>query len=260
MQDSWKSGDPYEYYMGRWSKLVAELFVDWLSPRSGLRWLDVGCGSGVLSKVLIKRCKPETITAIDQSECFVSTTQKRLGSMAKCMMGNALSLPLNNSSVNMAVAGLVLNFLPEPEQALTEMKRVTTKGGTVAVYIWDYAGIMEFLNHFWNVTVELDPTVSELHEGRRFTKCNVEELNATFNCVGFSNIEATSLEIATKFSNFDDYWIPFLGGQGPAPTYVSKIGGSKRIGLKNALLQRLPINEDGSISLSARAWAIKGIV
>jgi len=198
LKESWQSGDPYEYFMGRWSKLVAELFVDWISPRSGLRWLDVGCGSGALSEAIINRCKPETFTAIDQSEGFVSTAQKRLGNKATCNVGNALSLPLDDSSVNMSVSGLVLNFLPDPEKALTEMKRVTTKGGTVAVYVWDYAGIMEFLNYFWDVAVEQDPNVLELHEGRRFTKSSAEDLSAAFRRVGFFNVEATSLEIATK--------------------------------------------------------------
>lgn len=90
MNDSWQSGDPYEYYMGRWSKLVAELFVDWLSPRSGLRWLDVGCGSGALSEAFINMHNPEAVTAIDQSEGFVSTAQQRLGNKDKCKVGNAI--------------------------------------------------------------------------------------------------------------------------------------------------------------------------
>jgi len=260
MQDAWQSGDPYEYYMGRWSKLVAELFVDWLSLQSRLRWLDAGCGSGALSETIINKCNPKLVTAIDQSEGFVNTAQKRLGDRAECKVGNVLSLPLDDSSVDITVAGLLLNFIPEPENALAEMKRVTAKGGTVAVYIWDYAGMMEFLNIFWDVAVELNPDISNLHEGRRFSNSNTDALQADFKRAGISKLESAPLEITTYFSNFDDYWRPFLGGQGPAPTYVSNLNEIERRQIRDVLMQRLPVQQDGSILLSARAWAVKGVV
>lgn len=260
MKDSWQSGDPYEYYMGRWSKLVAESFVDWVSPKAGLRWLDVGCGSGALSEVVISKYHPEVIIAIDQSEGFVNTAQERLGPKAKCKVGDALSLPVEDSSIDMAVSGLVLNFIPEPEKALAEMRRVTTNGGTVAAYIWDYAGEMDFLNYFWDVAVELNPNAANLHEGHRFAKSNAEELSAAFVRVGFAEVETAPVEISMNFTDFDDYWKPFLGGQGPAPTYVLKLENSERQKLREALMRRLPVKEDGSILLSARAWAVKGVV
>jgi len=260
MQDSWQSGDPYEYYMGRWSKLVAKKFVDWLSPESGLHWLDVGCGSGALSEAIVNRHNPATVIAIDQSEGFVRTAQQRLGNKATCKAGNAMSLPLDDATINIAVSGLVLNFIPEPEKALAEMQRVTRNGGTVAVYIWDYAGKMEFLKYFWDAAEELNPDASALHEGRRFSGTSSEYLIKTFNHVGFSDIEATPIEIVTHFTGFDDYWKPFLGGQGPAPTYVAKLDEQERSNLRKMLEEKLPVNKDGSISLSARAWAAKGIV
>jgi len=260
MQDSWQSGDPYEYYMGRWSKLVAEQFVDWITPKPGVQWLDVGCGSGALSEAVINRHDPKSVIAIDQSEGFVLTAQHRLGRNANCKVGNALSLPLGSASIDIAVSGLVLNFIPEPEKALVEMQRVTRKGGTVAVYIWDYAGKMEFLNHFWDAVVEINPTASDLHEGHRFQSANAEQLIDIFNRVGFTQVEASPLEIVTHFVDFDDYWRPFLGGQGPAPTYVSKLDDKERNYLREALAHRLPVREDGSIVLTARAWASKGIV
>jgi len=260
IQDAWQSGDPYEYFMGRWSKLVASKFVDWLSPKTGLRWLDVGCGSGALSEAIITRHKPEKVIAIDQSEGFVRTAQQRLGNQVNCKVGNAMSLPLENETINIAVSGLVLNFIPEPGQALLEMRRVTTKGGTVAVYIWDYAGNMAFLKYFWDVVVELNPTASPLHEGRRFLAFNRDQLKDSFSQAGLTEIEITPLEIVTHFIDFEDYWKPFLGGQGPAPSYVAKLTDPERLQLKETLAQRLPINGDGSITLSARAWATKGIV
>lgn len=240
--------------------MAAEKFVDWLSPKSGLHWLDVGCGSGALSEAIITRRNPATVVAIDQSEGFVRTSMQRLGSKASCKVGNALSLPLDEATIDVAVSGLVLNFIPDPEKALSEMQRVTKKGGTVAVYIWDYAGKMEFLTYFWNAAVELNPAASALHEGRRFLGSNAEQLIKTFKHVGISEIEATALEIVTHFTDFNDYWEPFLGGQGPAPSYVAKLDEAEKSRLRETLVQRLPVNGDGSILLSARAWATKGVV
>jgi len=258
MKDSWQSGNPYEYFMGRWSKLVANGFVDWLSPVSQKRWLDVGCGSGALSEAIINKCAPEIVIAVDQSEGFVQTAQKRLGDAAICKVGDAYALPVEDGYIDATVSGLVLNFLPEPEKALLEMRRVTRKGGIVAVYVWDYAGKMEFLNHFWDVVVELNPKASELHEKRRFADFNGELLSSLFTRAGFTNIETAPVEITTGFTDFDDYWHPFLGGQGPAPTYVSKMSDPEKEQLRESLENRIPVTKNGSILLSARAWAVKG--
>jgi len=260
MQDSWQSGDPYDYYMGRWSSLVAGEFVDWLSAPSGLRWLDVGCGSGALSQAIASRQHPASIVAIDQSEGFVRATQQRLGSQVRCKVGNALSLPLDDATMDVAVSGLVLNFIPQSEKALSEMRRVTRAGGTVAVYVWDYAGTMEFLRHFWDVAVALNPAASALHEAHRFPDTRAEKLVESFEHAGFSEIESTPIDIVTRFTDFDDYWKPFLGGQGPAPTFVAKLGDTERNRLRDSLARRLPVHTDGSISLQARAWATKGTV
>jgi len=260
MHDSWLSGDPYEYYMGRWSKLIATEFIDWLSPRSGLRWLDVGCGSGALSEAIMERSNPSSVIAVDQSEGFISTTRQRLGSKVTCKVGDASLLPLDNAIVDVTVSGLMLNFLPEPAKALAQMQRVTRTGGTVAVYIWDYAGEMEFIKHFWDAAVALNPDAARLHESNRFPDSNAEWLTGTFRRADFSDIMSTPLDIITHFHNFDDYWKPFLGGQGPVPTYVSSLNVEDRGSLKAALGRMLPINQDGSITLHARAWAVKGTV
>lgn len=260
MKDSWQSGDAYENYMGRWSRLVAVSFSDWLTPSSGLQWADIGCGSGALSEVIINKHNPEIVFPIDQSESFVKTARKRLGNLSDCKVGNALSLPLKDSSVDIAVSGLVLNFIPDPEGALAEMKRVTINHGSVAVYVWDYAGKMDFLHLFWDIAVELDPEASDLHEGHRFPETNEDGLRRIFKTSGLVDIETTPIEITTNFRDFDDYWHPFLGGQGPAPTYVLSLDIPAREKLKDTLFTRLPIQADGSIPMPARAWAAKGIV
>ncbi len=257
---SWKLGDSYEYFMGRWSRLVARAFIEWLSPSSGLKWLDIGCGSGALSEAIINNCKPAEITAIDQSDSFVKETQKRLGNLVHCKVGDALSLLVEDSSVHFAVSGLVLNFISEPIKALTEMKRVTTSGGTVAIYVWDYSGKMELLNRFWDTAVTIDPRASALHQGHRFPNSTAEALRALFETAGLVDIEFAPIEIETHFQDFDDYWRPFLGGQGAAPTYLMSLDESDRQILRDRLFKSLPILDDGSIRMEARAWAVRGKV
>jgi len=258
VKDSWKSVDPYEYFMGRWSRRIAHPFLDWLSPAHGLRWLDVGCGSGALSETILNHCVVAELTAVDQSDEFVRDIQKRLGKLARCRVGDATALPAENDSVDYTVSGLVLNFISEPIRALAEMKRVTTASGTVAIYVWDYTGKMDFLNKFWDTVVKLDPTASTLHEGYRFPDSTAKALTVLFEDAGFVNIESAPLDIVTHFRDFDDYWKPFLGGQGPAPTYLMSLEESNRQRLREALVDCLPIQDDGSIQLRARAWAVKG--
>jgi ubiquinone/menaquinone biosynthesis C-methylase UbiE len=260
MKDLWESGDPYEYFMGRWSRLVGQSFVDWLSISPGKKWLDIGCGTGALSEAVLSKQNPSELIAIDQSEGFVKSAQQRLGSSAHCEVGNAMDLSFQDSKFDHVISGLVLNFIPEPEKALREMKRVTAPGGIVAVYIWDYSGKMEFLKYFWDAVVDLDPGASELHEGTRFPNSNKGGLRRLFEDAEFANTTVEPLEIETNFKNFDDYWKPFLGGQGPAPTYVLSLNGSDRNMLRDYLHDHLPIHEDGSIPMIARAWAAKSVL
>lgn len=256
--DSWKSADAYEYFMGRWSRLAARSFLNWLTPNHGRKWLDVGCGSGALSEAILNQCSPIEITAVDQSEDFVTGVEKRLGKQVRCRVGDATALPVEDDSVDYVVSGLVLNFIPKPVEALTEMKRVTAPGGTVAVYVWDYAGTMDFLNTFWDAAVALDPRASNLHEKFRFPNANPEALSDFMNQADFADIESAPVEIETRFENFDDYWNPFLGGQGPAPTYLASLDQAHQQKLRESLLKTLPIKDDGSVHLRARAWAVKG--
>ena len=260
MKDSWASGDPYEYFMGRWSRLVARSFIDWLSPSPRLKWLDVGCGSGALSEQVIKNNEPAYLTAIDQSEGFMAKATEQLGRLASCSVGNALALPLKDSSVDITVSGLVLNFISEPVEALTEMKRVTAPGGTVALYVWVYSGIMDFLSIFWDIATELSPKASELHEGKRFPDANANGLKDLYARAGLVETIIAPITIKTHFRDFNDYWKPFLGGQGPAPTYAMALDESDRIKLRDALSERLPVQPDGSIQMFARAWAARSQV
>jgi SAM-dependent methyltransferase len=244
--------------MGRWSTKVAQGFLDWLSPAMGLKWLDIGCGSGALSAAAINGYKPENLIAIDQSEEFVHSTQRRLGNQAICKLGNALDLPIEDGIADLTVSGLVLNFIVDVSQALAEMKRVTANGGTVAIYVWDYAGTMDFLQVFWEAAAKLNTEASAMNEAIRFSNCNTQALHDIFNIAGLDNVQSANIEIITHFKDFNDYWKPFLGAQGPAPTYLMSLDETERDKLKKLIRKYLPVQPDGSIPLSARALAIQG--
>lgn len=254
----WGIGAAYEPYVGRWSRVVAKEFLAWLNVKEKARWLDVGCGTGALSQTVLKQVKPQGVTGVDSSEGFVNyARQQTSNTNANFVVGDARALPFADDSYDAAVSGLVLNFVPEPEKAVAEMARVTKPGGTVAAYIWDYAGKMEFMRYFWDAAVALDSEV--LDEGKRFPLCQPEPLAALFRNIGLEHVEVRGIDAPTVFRDFDDYWSPFLGGQGTAPTYTMSLSEEKRDELRDYIYSNLPINSDGSIHLIARAWAVQGM-
>jgi SAM-dependent methyltransferase len=258
--DAWEEGDPYELYVGRWSRRVAQAFLKWLGLPPSLRWLDVGCGTGALSEMIAEQGNPAELTGIDPSEGFVTRARARLQARATFKLGDALNLPVHDASVDVVVSGLVLNFVPDPVSGLAQMKRVARPGGTVAAYVWDYAGKMELMRYFWDAAVELNPGVRSLDEGVRFPLCTPQSLEEVFRKVGLRDVGVTAIDIDTQFGNFDDYWTPFLGGQGPAPTYAMSLDDDSRGRLRELIRKRLPMQPDGSIPLIARAWAVRGTV
>ena len=154
----------------------------------------------------------------------------------------------------------MLNFVPAAElpAALAEMRRVCRTGGTVAVYVWDYSGGMQMMRYFWDVAVELDSSVKDLVEGLRFPICRPEPLTDLWTGAGLLGVETRAIDIPTTFADFDDYWNPFLGGQGPGPTHVASLDDVGRDRLRDSIRESLPVAPDGSIHLTARAWAVRG--
>ena len=258
--DRWAEGDAYEPYMGRWSRLIAAEFIKWLSLPPKLAWIDVGCGTGALSGTIIHNARPRTLLGIDQSKAFVGFARQRLGADGiEFISGSAEKIDGNDASFDAAVSGLVLNFVPRPDAAAAEMLRVTRPGGTVAAYVWDYAGKMELIRYFWDAAAELDSAAAAADEGKRFPLCLPGALKQLFGSAGLRSLEEKTIEVATVFKNFNDYWSPFLGGQGPAPGYAMSLSEERRNELRKRLEARLPIEGDGFIRLIARAWAVKGI-
>jgi SAM-dependent methyltransferase len=257
VSDTWERGDPYERYVGRWSRRIAPPFLDWLALPDGLRWLDVGCGTGALCAAILEHCAPASLAGVEPSEGFLDSARKNLAGRAALYRGKADSLPLEDGAVDVVVSGLVLNFVPDPRAALAEMRRVARRGGRIAAYVWDYAGRMELMRHFWDAAVELDAAAAKLDEGRRFPLCSPEALAQVFAGAGLAGAQVTPIETPTRFASFDDYWQPFLGGQGPAPAYAMSLEEAQRARLRERLRQRLPRDTDGTIALVARAWAVQ---
>jgi SAM-dependent methyltransferase len=256
---SWSSGQAYEPYAGRWSRLVAPAFVEWLEPRPGLRWLDLGCGTGAVTQTALALAAPEAVLGVDRSLAYLEvaragTSDPRGGFVA----GSAGAVPVRASTFDCAVSGLVLNFLPDPLAALRDAVEAVRPGGVVAAYVWDYAGEMQFMRRFWDAAGSLDPRALELDQGRRFPMCQPEPLAELFTEAGMHDVEVRGIDIPTRFANFDDYWTPFLGGQGDAPTYLAGLNEDERERLRTSLQATLPTAEDGSIPLVARAWAVRG--
>ncbi|HTM01644.1 MAG TPA: class I SAM-dependent methyltransferase [Candidatus Omnitrophota bacterium] len=263
--DVWAAGKYYEPFIGRWSRLVARSFLDWLDAPVGRHWLDVGCGPGALAQTILDRMRPASILGVDPSAAFIEYARahvRRDGLSAEAVsfqVGDARALPVGDASRDAVVSGLVLNFVPGPERAVAEMARATSPGGIAAAYVWDYAGKMELLRYYWDAAVALDPDAAALDEGPRFPICRPEPLEALFKAAGLESVATTTIDVPTVFRDFDDYWNPFLGGQGPAPAYAMTLDEARRGRLRERLRARLPLEKDGSIHLIARAWAVRGI-
>lgn len=256
--DAWAHGDLYEQYVGRWSRQVAPRFVDWLKVPPGRRWLDVGCGTGALCAAILEKASPSSVVGVDPSSGFRETAQRHLGDRVSLHPGNATAIPLANASVDVVVSGLVLNFVPDQPAALAEMARVAGPGGMVAAYVWDYAEKMQLMRYFWDAAISLDAGVAQMDELVRFPICRPEPLKQLFADAGLDDVEVMAIDIATSFASFADYWAPFLGGQGPAPSYAMSLDEAARSRLRDRLEQQIPARPDGSIAMIARAWAVRG--
>jgi trans-aconitate methyltransferase len=251
----WSSGDIYESYVGRWSRPVAAEFVSWLAQPAGLRWLDVGCGTGALTSTILRTADPASVLGVDPSEGFIGYARQTVDDeRASFEVRSAAELP--DGPYDAVVAGLVLNFIPERVKALRRMREI---GSTVAVYVWDYADGMQLMRYFFDALAEVRPQDREQDEGIRFSFCTAAGLEEMFVEAGFTTVGTREIVVPTEFVSFDDYWSPFLGGQGVAPAYLRSLAEPDQEELREAVRERLPIEADGSIRLTARAWAAKAV-
>ena len=239
---------------------MAPLFVTWVGASPGAQWIDIGCGTGILTAAVLENNTPSLVVGIDNSDTFLRTARAKVCNPRACLkLGDAQSIPEEDSTFDVAVSGLVLNFLTDREASVREMVRVTRPGGIVALYVWDYAAHMQIMRFFLDVAISLDPRAGDLDDNVKLL-CRPAPLAALFQRAGLGDVELREIDIPTAFDSFDDYWKPFLGGTGLAPRYCLSLTDGAREQLRQALVQRLPTGPDGEILLAARAWAVKGRV
>lgn len=258
----------YERFMGRWSRLMAPLLVDFAGIADGWHVLDAGSGTGSLATTIATmrpRCR---IQGIELSPDYVAYAQASVPDAAvRFHAGNVQALPFAAGEFDACVSLLVFNFIPDPGKALTELVRVTRPGGRICAATWDYGEGMQMLRLFWDAARELDSNAERLDE-KHMPLCRSGELSALWNATGLVNVEERPLEIPMRFSSFDDLWEPFLGGQGPAGAYVARLEPKSRSQLRDRLKQLLPLPRQGgelekpapdaAFELRGRAWAVRG--
>ena len=255
----WSNTDAYEQYMGRWSQKIAPLFLHWLDAPKRKSWIDIGCGTGGLTSLIVDTCEPTSVTGVDTAEVFITIAQERVKG-ASFRVESAESLSLEDNSIDYAVSALLLNFVPDPQAAINEMARIVCPGGIVALYVWDYAGHMQIMRHFFDTAILYDPRAADYDDGKNAPICRPEPLMMTFASAKLQDISVKALDAPASFESFNDYWRPFLGGVGSAPKYCISLDESIRDKIKVALKDRLPTGPDGEILLAIRAWAVKGQV
>jgi SAM-dependent methyltransferase len=257
--DRWAGGDDFERYVGRWSRQIAPRFLDWLDVPAGGRWLDVGCGTGALSGTILAMASPASILGIDPSADFVAHAQATVtDGRARFEVASADSIPAETGAADAAVAGLVLNFVPDIPTALADIRRVVRPGGRIGAYVWDYRGGMEIIRRYWEAAAAIDPQGVEAVGAEHFPICEPGALAAAFRAAGLDDVDDRAIEIPAVFADFDDYWRPFLSGIGPAPGFNVRLDDARRAAVRDHLQATLPIEPDGSIHLTARAWAARG--
>ena len=258
--DKWTASDAYEAFMGRWSRPVATEFLKWLAPAPNAHWLEVGCGTGALTRAICQHTHPVSLLACDPSPEFVAFARNAVQNCpAQFLIAGADDLPRRAGGFDLIVSGLVLNFLPNPLEAVRMMQDRVRRRGMLAAYVWDYAEGMQFLRVFWDEAVALDPSAARLDEARRFPICQPAALVRLFEEAGLDTVTTEMLQTTTLFPDFDAFWTPFLGGTGPGPSYVATLDLDAKAKLRRSLERRLVRASGGEISLTARAFGVRGL-
>jgi len=253
--------EAYEHFMGRWSRRMAPLLVDFAGvPESG-RILDAGSGTGALAFTIAERRTRVEVLGIDPSREYVAYATRRnsFGDRMRFAEGDAQDLHFAPASFAAAISLFVFNFIPDPAKGLAELRRVTVRGGTIAAAVWDYSGRMEMLRAFWEAAASAGPAAARLNESR-MPLSHTGELARLWRQGGLDRVRERPLEIRMAFANFADYWDAFLTGQGPAGAYVRTLDDAHRQALRDALKLRLRVTAESlPLALPARAWAVRGI-
>jgi SAM-dependent methyltransferase len=256
------NAEAYTRFMGRWSRLLAPLLMDFADVSDAGRVLDIGSGIGALAFEVAGRDARRHVTGIDRSKEFVdyATSRNPHSDRVRFYVGDAQDLQFADATFDASLSMLVLNFIPDPERALREARRVTCPAGRIAAAVWDYGGVMRMLRAFWDAVVDVDPE-SEKRDEKHMPLCRAGELSQLWRRCGLENVYEDPLDITMKFDSFADYWEPFLLGQGPAGAYVQTLHDENLQALRSAVKRQLPLSsESDPFTLPARAWGVRGTV
>lgn len=249
-------GGAYERFMGRWSRAAGGAFLDWLALPPGLHWLDVGCGTGAFTELVLQRCAPAQISAIDPSEDQIAFARSRPGaSRASFRTGDAQSLPYADREFDVAVMALVISFVPDPAKGVAEMRRVLKPGGTAAAYMWDFAG-KGFTQ--WPLIDALQAMDVAVPKMPGYAHAGLEAMTNFFQAAGFDRIETRTIGIEVWYDDFDDYWASQTGLPNPVVQIIRKMPQPDVERLKAGLRANLPTGSNGRIAYPARANAVQG--
>jgi SAM-dependent methyltransferase len=254
-------GAAYERFLGRWSRLLAGPFADFARPPEEGSVLDVGCGTGSLAITLAERRQRGRVAGIDIAPPYIAFARSR-GAAGEFAVGDACRLPYAERSFAAALAQLSLNFVPDGAAAVREMRRVVMPGGIIAAAVWDFRGGLVFQRLFWDTAAGLDPAAGAARD-RLFSSplALPDGLPTLWREAGLATVERSSLTIRMEYANFADYWEPLLGGQGPVGAYVESLPPERRRLIEERVrLSYLSGAPDGPRSLTASAWAVRGVV
>lgn len=256
--------DAYERQMGRWSKRLAEPFLDFAGAIDGERVLDVGCGNGSLTFAIANRSKPSSLVGVDRTPAFIERAKaKNTNPVIGFQLGDACALPFPDASFDRVLSLLVLHFIPDTAKALSELRRVARRGATVAAAVWDGRGGFVAQRMFFDIAAMVDPVGGGQARAQQFTRplCRPSELETAWRAAGFENVVATTVMTRMEFADFDDFWTPYLGRQAGGAAYVATLTDGQREKLRESLrLAYLDGEPDGPRSYAAIAWAVKGTV
>ena len=250
-------GATYDRYMGRWSRIVGDVFLDWLAPERNLRWLDVGCGNGAFTEMLFERCAPAAIDGVDPSEAQLAFARAQpAAKLAKFHQGDAMALPFPDDAFDAAVMPLVIFFVPDPAKGVAEMARVVSAGGIVAAYGWDltgggfpYTALQQEMREL-GVTHGMPPSPEA---------ARLDVLQELWSGAGLHSIETRAIEVERTFDDFEDWWTTVLTG----PSVSAKLAAMApdvRAALKERMRAHHPADASGRVTYGARANAVKGRV
>ena len=247
------AADAYDRFMGRYSSKLAPAFAEFAGVDSGQRVVDVGCGPGALTSVLVERLGASSVAAVDPSEPFVAAARERHPGV-DVRQAPAEDLPFADDEFDASLAQLVVHFMADPVRGLADMARVTKQGGIVAACVWDHAGGQTPLAPFWDAVHEVDPDAmdeSDLAGGRQ------GHLSELFAGAGLREVEETALPVRVEHETFEEWWEPFELGVGPAGAYLAKLDPAQQEEMRERARRRVP---DAPFALDARAWSARGIV